>query len=83
MAEKPLTDWSSGLCDCFEDLSSCKIKLVFFILKVVYKPQHLCLRVFQAAMVFGAALVLPAVFQAGLERTTVSPCVTSSALRWQ
>ncbi|XP_037553851.1 cornifelin-like [Nematolebias whitei] len=23
MAETPLTEWSSGLCDCFEDTSSC------------------------------------------------------------
>ncbi|CAN9500892.1 unnamed protein product [Ophioblennius macclurei] len=23
MAERPLTDWSSGLCDCFEDASTC------------------------------------------------------------
>lgn len=26
MAEKPLTEWNSGLCDCFEDTSSCKTK---------------------------------------------------------
>uniref|UniRef100_A0A8C4P0J3 Uncharacterized protein n=1 Tax=Dicentrarchus labrax TaxID=13489 RepID=A0A8C4P0J3_DICLA len=23
MAEKPLTDWDSGLCDCFENASTC------------------------------------------------------------
>ncbi|KAM7409744.1 hypothetical protein PAMA_001302 [Pampus argenteus] len=23
MAEQPLTDWGSGLCDCFEDASTC------------------------------------------------------------
>ncbi|KAM7388109.1 hypothetical protein PAMP_024310 [Pampus punctatissimus] len=23
MAEQPLTDWKSGLCDCFEDASTC------------------------------------------------------------
>ncbi|XP_072244762.1 cornifelin-like [Leuresthes tenuis] len=23
MEEKPLTDWNSGLCDCFEDASTC------------------------------------------------------------
>uniref|UniRef100_A0A3Q1F0M4 Cornifelin-like n=1 Tax=Acanthochromis polyacanthus TaxID=80966 RepID=A0A3Q1F0M4_9TELE len=23
MAEKPLTDWNSGLLDCFEDVSTC------------------------------------------------------------